>query len=119
MNTSLRDQLITAGYEDNAVKIAMNNSFTGKASPTMNACYQTELYQNRATIWSLKKRTIKARDYSYGFVRISKARIVRAMDFEASYQATKKADREMKALPSVKVHSRTQSIRKGDWNERL
>ena len=53
MNTSLRDQLVAVGF-DAVPTPKMNNSFEGKASPTMNACYQTELYQNRATIWSLK-----------------------------------------------------------------
>lgn len=116
MNTSLRDQLVAVGF-DGVPTPKMNNSFEGKASPTMNACHQTELYQNRATIWSLKKRTIKARDYSYGFVRISKSRIKRAQEFEATFQATQKADRALKPIRSAKVVSLAQ--RKGDWNEAL
>ena len=116
MNTSLRDQLVAVGCAD-APTPKMNNSFDGKASPTMNACYQTELYQNRAAIWSLKKRTIKARDYSYGFARISKSRIKRAQEFEATFQATQKADRALKPIRSAKVVSLVQ--RKGDWNEAL
>lgn len=116
MNTSLRDQLVAVGFAD-APTPKMNNSFDGKASPTMNACYQTELYQNRATIWSLKKRTTKARDFSYGFARISKSRIKRAQEFEATFQATRKADRALKPTRPTKVVSLVQ--RKGDWNEAL
>jgi hypothetical protein len=118
MNTSLRDQLIAVGFDAVPTPTPkMNNSFEGKASPTMNACYQTELYQHRGTIRGLKRKTIKARDFSYGFVRISKARIIRAMEFEATFQATRKADRALKPTRPTKVVSLVQ--RKGDWNEAL
>lgn len=116
MNTSLRDQLIAVGYEGVPTP-KMNNSFVGKASPTMNACYQTELYQHRGTIRGLKRKTIKARDFAYGYMRISKARIIRAMEFEATFQATRKADRELKPIRLARVAGSTQ--RKGDWNEPL
>ena len=113
MNNTLRLQLIDAGFPDRSI----NNSLVvgSKPSPTLDACYKTELYADRKTIWSLKKRAVKARDYANPYVRLSKARIQAARDFEDRFQATRKADRELKPIRSAKV----QTQRKGDWNEPL
>lgn len=99
MNTSLRDQLIAVGYQQ-VPSPTMNNSFVGKPSPTMNACHQIELYQHSRTIYGLKRRTIRARDFTYCYARVSKSRIIRAQEFEASFQATRKAERELSRVRS-------------------
>ena len=94
MNTSLRDQLIAFGYQGSPTR-TMSNSFTGKPSPTMNACHQIELYQHRKTIYGLKRKSIISKDYAFYSPRVSYSKIKLAQAFEAIYQATKKADREL------------------------
>jgi hypothetical protein len=94
MNTSLRDQLIAVGYQGVPTP-KMNNSYVGKPSPTMNACHQIELYQHRRTIYRIKRKSIIAKECAYAYTKISKSRILRAQAFEASFQATRKAEREL------------------------
>ncbi len=96
MNNSLRLQLVQAGYEDRS----LNNSLTAgcKPSPTLDACYRLELYSDRKTLWNLRKKTIKSRDYTYSYAKVSRSRIVRAMEFEARFQAMRKAERDLKPI---------------------
>jgi hypothetical protein len=96
MNNSLRLQLVQAGYEDRS----LNNSLTAgcKPSPTLDACYRLELYSDRKTLYSMKKKTIKSRDYTYCYAKISKSRVARARAFEDRFQAMRKADRALKPI---------------------
>lgn len=114
---TLRRQLIDAGFADRSI----NNSLVAgcKASPTLNACYQTELYADRKTIWGLKKKAIKAREFAHPYIRYSKTRILAAMAFEERFQATRKADRELSKGSRVPRQPRETKIRWGDWNEPL
>lgn len=116
---TLRRQLIDAGFADRSI----NNSLVAgcKASPTLNACYQTELYADRKTIWGLKKKAIKAREFAHPYIRYSKTRILAAMAFEERFQATRKADRELSKGSRVPRQPKEPRIvaRKGDWNEPL
>ena len=114
---TLRRQLVEAGFADRSI----NNSLVAgcKASPTLNACYQTELYADRKTIWGLKKKAIKAREFAHPYIRYSKTRILTAMAFEERFQATRKADRELSKGSRVPRQPRETTIRKGDWNEPL
>lgn len=114
---TLRRQLVEAGFADRSI----NNSLVAgcKASPTLNACYQTELYADRKTIWGLKKKAIKAREFAHPYIRYSKTRILAAMAFEERFQATRKADRELSKGSRVPRQPRETTIRKGDWNEPL
>lgn len=114
---TLRRQLVDAGFADRSI----NNSLVAgcKASPTLNACYQTELYADRKTIWGLKKKAIKAREFAHPYIRYSKTRILAAMAFEERFQATRKADRELSKGSRVPRQPKETTIRKGDWNEPL
>lgn len=96
MNNSLRLQLVQAGYEDRS----LNNSLTAgcKSSPTLDACYRLELYSDRKTLYSIKKKTIKSRDYTYCYAKVSKSRIARARAFEDRFQAMRKAERDLKPI---------------------
>lgn len=116
---TLRRQLIDAGFADRSI----NNSLVAgcKPSPTLDACYQTELYADRKTIWGLKKKAIKAREFAHPYIRYSKTRILAAMAFEERFQATRKADRELSKGSRVPRQPKEPTIvaRKGDWNEPL
>jgi hypothetical protein len=116
MNNTLRLQLIDAGFADRTI----NNSLVAgcKPSPTLSACYQTELYADRKTIWGLKKKAIKARDYARPYIRVSKAKILAAMAFEERFQAIRKADRDL-SKGSRSPRQPKETTRKGDWNESL
>mgnify|MGYP006294642775 CR=1 FL=1 len=116
MNNALRLQLIDAGFPDRAI----NNSLVAgcKPSPTLDACYKTELYADRKTLWQLKKRAVKSRDYAHPYIRVSKSRIKAAMAFEERFQAIRKADREL-AKESRSPRQPKETTRKGDWNESL
>lgn len=117
MNNTLRLQLIDAGFPDRAI----NNSLVAgcKPSPTLDACYKTELYGDKETIWRLKKRAIKSRDYAHPYVRLSKARIEAATAFEERFQAIRKADRELSKGSRSPRQPKETTTRKGDWNEPL
>lgn len=112
---TLRAQLVEVGFPDRSI----NNSLVAgyKASPTLNACYQTELYADRKTIWGLKKKAIKAREFAHPYIRPSKSKILAAMAFEERFQATRKADRELSK--GSRVPRQPKEVRKGDWNEPL
>lgn len=92
MNIDLRRQLIDAGFKDRTI----NNSLVAgyKPSPTLNACYQTELYSDRKTVWGLKKKAVIARECRFHYTKPTKSRILAAMAFEERFQAIRKADRE-------------------------
>jgi len=96
MNNSLRLQLVQAGYEDRS----LNNSLTAgcKPSPTLDACYRLELYSDRKTLYSMKKKTIKSRDYTYCYAKSSRSRVARARAFEDRFQAMRKAERDLKPI---------------------
>lgn len=113
---TIRRQLIEVGFPDRSI----NNSLVSgcKPSPTLDACYKTELYADRKTIWGLKKKAIKSREYAHPYIRYSKARILAAMAFEERFQATRKADRELSKGSRVPRRTET-TTRKGDWNEPL
>lgn len=119
MNIDLRRQLIDAGFKDRTI----NNSLVAgyKPSPTLDACYRTELYADRKTIWNLKKKAVIARECRFHYTKPTKSRILSAMAFEERFQAIKKADREGTDYDRQLRRGRTkvlQPTRKvGSWTE--
>lgn len=118
MNIDLRLQLIDAGFPDRK----LNNSLVAgyKPSPTLDACYRTELYSDRKTIWNLKKKAVIARECRFHYAKPTKSRILAAMAFEERFQATRKADRERTDYDRQLNPRRTrvEATRKvGDWTE--
>lgn len=103
MNNSLRLELVNAGFPDRSMETSIVSGC--KPSPTLDACYRLELYSDRKTLWGLKKKAIKSRDYAHPYISRSKGRLLRAMAFEAQFQATRKADR---ALTPTRTTTRVQ-----------